>query len=118
MSEETQPSPRRSSLVPGEERRRSQRVVIRIPVLLYLALPNVPPELAAETVSVNDYGALLLCPHAVPNGARFEIEHKRTRGRQGCHVVRAPRQTPEGFYVPIEFDTPAKSFWHIAFPRP
>lgn len=117
MSEETQPSRRSSSWVPGEDRRRSQRVVIRIAVLLHLALPNVPADLPAETVSVNDQGALLLCPKAIPGDTRFEIEHKRTGARQGCRVVRAPRETPEGFYVPIEFDAPAKSFWQIAFPR-
>jgi hypothetical protein len=117
VSEETQPSRRSSSLVPGEDRRRSQRVVIRIPVLLHVTLADVPADLPAETMSVNEQGALLLCPKAIPDDTRFEIEHKRTGVRQGCRVVRAPREVSGGFHVPIEFDAPAKSFWQIAFPR-
>jgi hypothetical protein len=103
--------------MPADERRRSQRVLIRVGVTLHA--PGKKGEespLIAYTQDVNAQGAMLISPENFAVNARFEVEHNGTRQRQGCHVTRAPRVSPEGFYVPVEFDQPSPGFWQVAFP--
>ena len=106
------------ALLPGEERRRSQRVMIRVPVTLYVTIAGKPVTIRAETVAVNDHGAMLLCTRTLDAATQFEIQNDHTRERLGCRVTRPPRDTPEGYLIPIEFAAPAASFWQISFPPP
>lgn len=103
---------------PGEERRRSQRVTIRMPVTLHLTVVNQPVTVRAHTVSVNNHGAMLLCPRRIEAGTSLELQNDQTRQRTRGRVTRSPRETPEGFLVPMEFEALAASFWHISFPPP
>jgi len=107
---------RARQLAPGVERRRSQRVVIRIGVTLHYAEQGRPASVRAYTLEVNDHGAMLICAHSFPAATKLELQHARTRQRQWCHVTRAPRETSEGFQIPVEFETPMKGFWQISFP--
>ena len=104
--------------IPSEERRRSQRVVIRVNVTLHYMLQNHLSSIPASTVAVNDHGAMLVCARALPAGTRLELQNNHTRQRLRCRVSRSPRETPEGFQIPIEFEALAKGFWHISFPPP
>lgn len=115
----TQPkgqSGRGQQVLPGEERRRSQRVMVRTPVTLYVRIANQELTIRADTVAVNDHGAMLLCSRTLPADTKLEIQNDRTRQRLPCRVTRTPRDTPEGCLIPIEFDTPSPGFWHISFP--
>ena len=103
-------------VLPGEERRRSQRVMVRTPVTLYVTIANQPLTIQAETVAVNDHGAMVLCSRTLPADMKLEIRNDRTGERLWCRVTRTPRDTPEGSLIPVEFDTPARGFWHISFP--
>ncbi len=103
-------------VLPGEERRRSQRVMVRTPVTLYVTIANQPLTIQAETVAVNDHGAMVLCSRTLPAQMKLQIQNDRTGQRLWCRVTRTPRDTPEGSLIPVEFDTPARGFWHIAFP--
>ena len=103
-------------LLPGEERRRSQRVLIRIPVTLSYTAKERPVTIPAETIAVNDHGALIVCARLLPAGAKLELLNNRSGQRRNCRVTRASRQTSEGFEVPVEFDAPAKGFWPVSFP--
>ena len=118
MSEPADSSSRGEQQAPTAERRRSQRVVIRIPVRLYFSLGKKEETLEARTVIVNDHGALLICSRVFPVGTRLEVENLRNHRRQLCHVLRVPRITDLGFEVPIEFESPAQGFWGISFPPP
>lgn len=100
----------------GEERRRSQRVMIRFPVTLQLVIANSPVTIQAATVSVNNDGAMLLCPRPIDAETKFEIQNDRSREKQLCRVVRAPLKRPDGYLVPIELSKPGASFWGISFP--
>ncbi len=104
--------------LPGDERRRSQRVMIRVPVTLYVTLANKEVTIHAVTVAVNDHGAMLLCSRTLPTDTRLELQHDRTRQQLPCRIKRVPRESPEGYLVPVEFDTPTAGFWHISFPPP
>jgi len=39
-----------------------------------------------------------------------------TKERVGCKIARPAREMPEGFHIPLEFESPAPNFWGIAFP--
>ena len=109
-------SGRGQQLLPSEERRRSQRVVIRVPVTLHLKLAGQAHTIRAETVAVNDHGAMLLCARTLDADTRLEMQNDRTRQRLPCRVTRTPRDTAEGFLIPVEFETPSPGFWQISFP--
>lgn len=99
-----------------QERRRSQRVTLRVGVKLHVSMEGKPAMLRAFTANVSDHGALLIAPENFPVGARLILEHERSLERIGCHVTRKPQVTNGGFQVAVEFDHLAPGFWHIAFP--
>lgn len=100
-----------------DDRRRSQRVMIRVGVTLHAPVKGEEESsIKAYTQDVNAQGAMLISPENFAVNAQLEVEHNGTRERQGCHVTRAARSSPEGFYVPVEFDTPSPGFWQVAFP--
>jgi hypothetical protein len=102
--------------MPGEERRRSQRVVIRVPVTLELAMAEDIFKVTACTVAVNIHGAMVLCPQVLDAGTKLVIYNDRTRERARARVTRTPRESSEGFLIPLEFDKPLPIFWQINFP--
>jgi hypothetical protein len=104
------------SLLPGEERRRSQRVIIMVPVTLELAKEGKVVKVAAHTVAVNIHGAMVVCQRTLDPDAKVEIVNERTRERAIARVTRAPRHSAEGFLIPLEFLKPFPIFWQITFP--
>lgn len=102
--------------VAGEERRRSQRVLLRVRANIHVALHGKPISFEATTLSVNDRGALMCLKHTIPVDARVVLEHSGTKETIACRVARAAREMPEGYHIPLEFDSPAPNFWRIAFP--
>jgi len=105
-------------LQPGEERRRSQRVMICIPVTLEIMASGKKVTIRATTASVNDHGAMLVCAKNLPVDALFELINDRTQQRQICRVTRAPVDNQGGYLLPAEFSEPSPGFWHISFPPP
>ena len=103
-------------VLPGEERRRSQRVMIRVPVTLSLQVAGQTVTIRAETVAVNDHGAMLLCSRILAAGTKLELQNDRTRQKLPCRVTRAPQESPEGFLIPVEFAASSPGFWQISFP--
>jgi hypothetical protein len=105
-----------AQVAPLHERRRSQRVTLRVRVKLHVAIEGKPDMVQAFTANVNDHGALLLSPENFLQDDRFVLEHGHSRQRMGCRVTRKPEAIQGGFQVAVEFDQPALGFWHIAFP--
>ncbi|MHB8753678.1 MAG: PilZ domain-containing protein [Candidatus Acidiferrales bacterium] len=116
MSRESPAKDDGAQLAPHDERRRSQRVMLRVAVKLHVSIPGRPEVIQAHTANVNDNGALLMCPENFPANARFILEHANSRVRIGCRVTRTPQSVHGGFLVGVEFDAAAPGFWHIAFP--
>lgn len=102
--------------MPGEERRRSQRVIIRVPVTLLINQGSQTMKIAAHTVAVNIHGAMVLCPRTLDTETTLEIVNGRTNEKIISRVTRAPRDSAEGFLIPVEFTTPSPNFWQISFP--
>jgi hypothetical protein len=107
---------RETGLLPGEERRRSQRVIIRVPVTLHVTEKGQPVKVSAHTVAVNIHGAMLVCARALDAETILELMNGRTDEKIGSRVTRAPRESAEGFLIPVEFTSPSPNFWQISFP--
>jgi hypothetical protein len=103
-------------VIAGEERRRSQRVLLRVHASVHVALQDKQVSYDVTTLSVNNHGAVVVMKQTLPMDARVVLEHGTTRERVGCKIVRPAREMPEGFHIPLEFDSPAPNFWGIAFP--
>jgi hypothetical protein len=101
----------------AEDRRRGQRVLLRIRAIIHLTTKLKDEEvLPVSTLSLNTAGAMLVCPRNLAAQTRFVLEHAGTNEKVECHVVSASKHTPEGFHVPIAFDVPSPNFWKIDFP--
>jgi PilZ domain len=98
----------------AEERRRAQRVLLRIVVKAHFAGKPQPLEGYTHTVSAN--GAMLLLPEPVAQGAKFTLENPKTQKTVEVHVVRPPQFSSEGAMVPVEFLAQSPNFWNIFFP--
>lgn len=99
-----------------DQRRRSQRVLLRVRAVIYVVLGSKETELEVMTLSVNAHGALVAARRSLPVDTKLVLEHGGTRERVACRVVRPPREMPEGFHTALEFSSPAPDFWKIAFP--
>ncbi|MBZ5643724.1 MAG: hypothetical protein LAO19_13260 [Acidobacteriia bacterium] len=107
---------RATALLAGEERRRSQRVIIRVPVALEATILGQKVKADAFTVAVNIHGAMVLCQRSFDAEVRLEMRNERTNERIGVRVTRAPRESAEGYLIPLEFVDPSPRFWQISFP--
>lgn len=105
-----------AQVTPGEERRRSYRVLLRVRASIHVALQGKPVTFDTVTLSVSNHGALVVLKQSLPCETRLVLEHSGTKERVACKVARIAREMPEGFHIPLEFDSPAPNFWRIAFP--
>jgi translation initiation factor 6 (eIF-6) len=106
----------RGQLLTGEERRRSNRVMLRIPVSLKVMVAGKAVTANANTVSVNDHGAMILCTRSFAAETAVEVYNDRTNERMNCRVTRTPIENSDGYLIPVEFLTAAPAFWRISFP--
>lgn len=97
----------------AEERRRAQRVLLRMNVVLHVA---GKPPLRGHTHTVSASGAMIVIPEALPEGTKVTIENLKTQNKVEARVVRPPQMNAEGSLVPVEFTTPSPTFWNIFFP--
>jgi hypothetical protein len=102
--------------VTTDERRRGQRVFLRVRASIHVALQGKQTTFDATTVSVSHNGALLVLKQSLPITTKLVLEHAGTKERVACKVIRSAQSMPEGYHTPIEFETPSPNFWHIAFP--
>jgi hypothetical protein len=102
--------------IASQERKRGQRVLLRIRANIHVALQGKPTTLDAATLSVTPQGAVVVMKQNLPAETHLVLEHGGTKQRVGCKVARPSRETSEGFHVPIEFEAPAPGFWKINFP--
>ena len=116
MSQSKEHSNRGGALLPGEERRRSQRVIIRVPVTLVVTENGQTVRISAHTVAVNIHGAMVVCPRTVDAETKLEVVNERTDQKIESRVTRSPRESAEGYLIPLEFTSPSPNFWQISFP--
>jgi hypothetical protein len=108
------PKPGLTRPLTSEERRRAQRVLLRVPVRVKVAGKTQAVEGSTHTVSAT--GALIVLADALTQGTKITIENITTQKKVEAHVPRPPQYSPEGSLVPIEFSTAAPNFWNVFFP--
>ena len=106
----------RTSVVATDDRRRSQRVMMRVSVVLRYSLNGKEMSLRAHTVAVNVHGAMICAGESIPTGTLLDLEHKMTRERIAGRVTRQAKHSPDGYLIPVEFVSPSNNFWRISFP--
>jgi len=98
----------------AEERRRAQRVLLKMAVVIHL--PGKASPLHGFTHTVSASGAMIILAEGIAQGTKLSIENPKNQKKVEAHVVRPPQLNPEGSLVPIEFTTPSPQFWNIFFP--
>lgn len=98
-------------------RRRSQRLLLKIPVVVLVPSPK-KESLREETntLAVNAHGALLILGAKVELGTRLIVQNPRSREEQPCKVVYLGPTVGGKTQVGVEFEQPAPHFWNISFP--
>ncbi len=102
------------------ERRRGERILIRIPVKLYgLARDGKHINESAEAVVVSRSGALLRTTTPLKPGSNLEVRHGISGETQLFRVVWVSDRAKEGrFDVGVELAEAREEFWGIRFPPP
>jgi hypothetical protein len=98
-------------------RRRSQRVLMQVPLRLRGAdAQGQNFEEFTETLAINAHGALVLLEARVTSGSVIQVRHNKTEEEQECHVVFLGPVRGGKAEVGLEFTVPRSSFWRVAFP--
>lgn len=100
-----------------ENRRRSERVVLRIAVVV-LAEDEARRQIQekAETQVVNAHGGLLRMRQHLHVGQSFLLNNPQSGSEMSCRVVRTDEEGMDFYKIAFEFDRPAPQFWPIVFP--
>ena len=97
--------------------RRSQRVLIAVPVSVVLSRPSQKPITEkANTLVVNAHGALLLLAMKLFAGDSITLTNPQTDEQQPARVVYLGPQQSDKQEIGVEFVKPSPLFWRIAFP--
>jgi hypothetical protein len=100
-----------------KNRRRSQRLILRVPVVAYRSQELGPPfSEGTHTLVVSAHGALLSLMAKVAADQSFVLKHGVSGEKQECCVVFTRKNMAGPTEVGIEFRQPAPTFWRIAFP--
>lgn len=91
-------------------------MLLRVRAQIHVALEGKATTFDVHTLNVNPDGALVVMKKCLASGTRLVLENSNTRERVACKVARQPRESSEGFQIPLEFDSPSPRFWRITFP--
>ena len=98
-------------------RRRSQRVFLRLPILVIARGPDKQHVSEnAFTTNVNAHGALVLMSMRVEVGQKILFRHAETLEEQFLRVIHVTPAAEGKSEVGVEFLRSAPKFWRISFP--
>jgi len=98
-------------------RRRSQRVLMKIPVRISVQIGAAAlSEEETHTLAVSAHGALLAVSAPLYRGQRLTLSNPQTKDSLECVVAHIDRFPNEPVKVGVEFLLPNPTFWHVAFP--
>jgi propanol-preferring alcohol dehydrogenase len=114
---ETPHSPGPAHEPAGAEKRRSQRIALRVPVVVIGTDVNGKAfgELTG-TVIVNAHGALVELKAVLADNQRVLLRNRLTGQRESCRVVWFRRDESGMNRAGLEFLIPAPHFWGVEFP--
>jgi len=98
-------------------RRRSQRVLMKVPVQVSgQAADGATFEESTHTLSISPHGALLVLAAPVRRGQRFILSNTQTKSALECVVAHLEPTPGAPTQVGVEFSLPNPAFWRVAFP--
>jgi hypothetical protein len=101
----------------ARNRRRSERVVLKIPVVVRIQTSvGKRTEERAHTMVVNAHGGLLRLGIELTPGQTINLINPKTHVEESSCVVRVENLPTGGFAVAFEFRRPSPQFWPIVFP--
>lgn len=101
---------------PEANRRRSQRVILSVPVIVAGEAAKGKFTENTKTLVVNAHGALITLAAKVTQNQELELTSPTNPEKQQCKVVYIGPTVQGQTQVGIEFLKPAPHFWHVAFP--
>jgi hypothetical protein len=101
----------------GSNKRRSQRVIISVPVSVSgKKVDGAEFQEDTMTLVLNAHGALIALAAKVKEAQSLLIQNKGSAEPQQCRVVYVGHSENGKTQVAIEFLQPTPHFWHISFP--
>ena len=101
----------------ANNRRRSQRVLLKVPVRVSVQAGATPlTEEEAHTLAVSAHGALTAVSAPLYRGQRLTLSNPQTKDSLECVVAHIDRFPNEPVKVGVEFLLPNPTFWRVAFP--
>src|SRR5713101_5371185 len=98
-------------------RRRSQRVLMTVPVRVSgKSAAGLPFEEETHTRAISAHGALILVSTQVWRGLRLNLSNVQTKAALECVVAHIDKRPSYRTQVGVEFTLPNPMFWHVAFP--
>jgi hypothetical protein len=103
---------------PESNRRRSQRVILSMPVAVRTeGISRLGSfEETTKTLIVNAHGALIAIAGKLEKGQTLILTNVVTRQEQLCRVVHVGPISDGKAQVGVEFTAPSPDFWQIVFP--
>jgi hypothetical protein len=97
--------------------RRSQRVMLAVPLLISgKRFDNTPFSERTATIVVNAHGALLVLHEPVRVGQALMVKNLATSEKIGCKVADMNVGSNGVVEVGVEFSVPNPHFWRVSFP--
>ena len=98
-------------------RRRSQRVLMTVPVRVSgKSAAERPFEEETHTRAISAHRALILVSTPVWRGLRLNLSNVQTKAALECVVAHIDKRPGDRTHVGVEFTLPNPMFWHVAFP--
>jgi hypothetical protein len=112
------PTPTQLPGGPENSRRRSQRVILTMPVTVRTeeGVRENSFEEETHTLIVNLHGALILLAGKVIKGQKLRLKNRKTQIEQACQVASLGAKSEGKTQVGVEFLKPSPDFWRISFP--
>ena len=101
----------------ASNRRRSQRVLMKIPVRVSGQTgPGSLFEEETHTLAISAHGALIAVSKQVKKGQRLTLSNVQTKAALECVIAHVGKREGDHIQVGVEFMLPNPIFWHVAFP--
>ena len=99
-------------------RRRSQRVLVSVPITVSSEGGNRDAafEEETQTLVVNAHGAMVALSAKVVKGQTLRMKNRATQEEQQCKVAYLGPASGGKGQVGVDFTSSAPDFWRIAFP--
>ena len=106
-----------SATKPWLKNRRSERIELSVPVVVYRS-PGDGPQFCenTQTLVVSAHGALVGLTQLVVPRQKIRVQNPNSGEHLECRVVSVKKALVGPPRVAVEFTRPAPSFWRLAFP--